>query len=55
MTYVHRQTVGIAGLERAARLAGEAFGHEDAASLERPGFDPSRWLATVTGWFRLAR
>jgi hypothetical protein len=28
-------SVRIAGLERAARLAGEAFGHEDMPSLPR--------------------
>ena len=37
----------VAGLERAARLAGEAFGHEEAAPLSRlgqPADHPSRWL-----------
>lgn len=30
-----RHSVGIVGLERAARLAGEAFGHEDMQALPR--------------------
>lgn len=37
----------MAGLERAARLAGEAFGHEEPASLNRldlAAIAPSRWL-----------
>lgn len=39
--------VRVAGLERAARLAGEAFGHEEPAPLSplnRAAFQPSRWL-----------
>jgi hypothetical protein len=41
-------SVRVAGLERAARLAGESFGHEEtgpAAPLDLAAFHPSRWLA----------
>jgi hypothetical protein len=55
MAHGHRQMIGISGLERAARMAGEAFGHEDTVSLSRPAFGPSRWLATVAGWLRSGR
>jgi predicted cobalt transporter CbtA len=37
----------LAGLERAARLAGESFGHEDLAPLQGmpfAGIQSSRWL-----------
>ena len=39
--------IRLAGLERAARLAGESFGHEDLAPLPGmpfAGFQSSRWL-----------
>lgn len=44
-----RQSVpvaGIAGLQRAARLAGESFGHEDVIGAPLAATDPqsSRWL-----------
>ncbi len=44
-----RQSVpvaGIAGLQRAARLAGESFGHEDVIGAPLTAADPhgSRWL-----------
>lgn len=44
-----RQSVpvaGIAGLQRAARLAGESFGHEDVIGAPLTASDPqaSRWL-----------
>ena len=44
-----RQSVpvaGIAGLQRAARLAGESFGHEDVIGAPMATNDPygSRWL-----------
>ncbi len=44
-----RQSVpvaGIAGLQRAARLAGESFGHEDVIGTPLPTTDlhASRWL-----------
>ena len=44
-----RQSVpvaGIAGLQRAARLAGESFGHEDVIGRPLSASDPhaSRWL-----------
>jgi hypothetical protein len=41
----------VAGLERAARLAGEAFGHEEPAPLNRLGLAataPSRWLVWLS-------
>lgn len=44
-------SVRAAGLERAARLAGEAFGHEESAPLARldlAAFHPARWLARLT-------
>ena len=40
-------SVRVARLERAARLAGEAFGHEEPAPLSRlnrAALQPSRWL-----------
>ena len=40
-------SVRVAGLERSARLAGEAFGHEEPAPLSRlnaAALQPSRWL-----------
>ena len=44
-----RQSVpvaGIAGLQRAARLAGESFGHEDVIVTPLAASDPhaSRWV-----------
>ncbi|KRE03867.1 hypothetical protein ASE61_09595 [Bosea sp. Root670] len=37
---------GIAGLQRAARLAGESFGHEDVIGTPLAASDPhaSRWV-----------
>lgn len=54
--------VKLAGLERAARLAGEAFAHEDMAGLPNPrlGMSQSRrlwWLVAaiaLTGLIALA-
>lgn len=44
----------VAGLERAARLAGEAFGHEEPAPLNRLSLAataPSRWLIWLSAGF----
>ena len=40
------QVAGIAGLQRAARLAGESFGHEDVIGTPLATHDPhaARWL-----------
>ncbi len=38
----------VAGLERAARLAGEAFGHEEPAPLSLAATGPSRWNAWLS-------
>lgn len=47
-TVASRQSVpvtGIAGLQRAARLAGESFGHEDVVSASLSAENASsRWL-----------
>lgn len=43
----------LAGLERTARLAGEAFGHEEAASADFGGMAAlyrRRWFAAMAGW-----
>ena len=48
-------SVRVAGLERAARLAGEAFGYEDASVLprwRRAGLQPMR-LSILIGGFGL--
>ena len=50
-------SIRIAGLQRAARLAGESFGHEDLPSLprlRRAALQPSLWwlvaaLAAISG------
>lgn len=50
-------SIRMAGLQRAARLAGESFGHEDLPSLPRlrhAMFQPSLWwliatLAAISG------
>jgi hypothetical protein len=42
--------ISVAGLERSARLAGEAFGHEEAAPLSRLNgavLRPPRWLSSL--------
>ncbi len=49
MAVASRQSVpvaGIAGLQRAARLAGESFGHEDVIGtpLAAPDLHAARWL-----------
>lgn len=44
----------VVGLERAARLAGEAFGHEEPAPLTRlhlAALHPSRWLVWLAAGF----
>lgn len=38
VAYAYQVQGRVAGLERTARLAGEAFGHEDAVPLSVPGF-----------------
>jgi len=46
VAFAYGTQVKLAGLERAARLAGEAFGHEEAGSLSGSGaasMFPSRW------------
>ncbi|MDP3408153.1 hypothetical protein [Bosea sp. (in: a-proteobacteria)] len=51
MAYSYQAQGRVAGLERTARLAGEAFGHEDAASLIGRGFAApalARWRALMS-------
>ncbi len=42
--------ITIAGLERAARCAGEAFGHDEIAGSGDAGF-PAGWRARLTAGF----